>query len=89
MAYTRSQEIETRLLEVLRLIRSGRYSTPRLAEKLGVSVPTVSRCIESLKSRGFAIRSIRKGGSWRYVIEADPVTSRTQRRDPRLAHATS
>ena len=89
MAYTRSQEIESRLLEVVRLIRTGRYSTPRLAEKLGVSIPTVSRCIESLKSRGFAIRSVRKGGSWRYVIEADPAVSRRQRQDPGLAHAST
>jgi Mn-dependent DtxR family transcriptional regulator len=43
MLYKRSLEIEQRLETVLRLIRSGRYSTPKLAERLGVSIPTVSR----------------------------------------------
>lgn len=90
MVYRRSQEIESRLVEVVRLIRNGRYSTPRLAEKLGVSIPTVSRCIESLKARGFVIRSVRVGGAWRYVIEDEPTASRRPRRsDSRVAHATS
>jgi len=90
MAYRRSQEIESRLVEIVRLIRKGRYSTPRLAEKLGVSIPTVSRCIESLKTRGFVIRSVRAGGAWRYVIEGEPTASRRQHQDdPRLAHAAN
>jgi biotin operon repressor len=74
MIYRRSQEIELRLLQVLRLIRKGRYSTPKLAEKLGLSIPTISRCIESLKDRGYGIRSVRVRGSWRYVIEGQPGT---------------
>ena len=45
MLYMRSQEIELRLTEVLRLIRTGRFSTPGLAEKIGVSIPTISRCV--------------------------------------------
>ena len=59
MMYGRSLEIERRLEQVLRLVRTGRYSTPKIADKLGVSVPIVSRCIQSLKERGFAIRPIR------------------------------
>jgi biotin operon repressor len=70
MIYQRSQEIEQRLTDVLRLVRTGRYSTPRLAEKLGVSVPTISRCIESLRFRGYSIRSVKKRKSWTYVLEA-------------------
>ncbi len=73
MMYQRSKEIEQRLSEVLRLVRSGRYSTPRLAEKLGVSVPTISRCIESLKGRGYQIRSRNTGRGWRYVLEGKPL----------------
>jgi Mn-dependent DtxR family transcriptional regulator len=48
MLYDRSLEIETRLDTVLRLIRTGRYSTPKLAQQLGVSIPTVSRCVTAL-----------------------------------------
>ena len=50
MLYERSLEIETRLDAVLRLIRTGRYSTPKLAQQLRVSVPTVSRCVNALRA---------------------------------------
>ena len=73
MIYQRSKEIEQRLSEVLRLVRSGKYSTPRLAQKLGVSIPTVSRCIESLRGRGHQIRSRNTGRGWRYVLDGKPV----------------
>ena len=84
MMYGRSQEIERRLLQVLRLIRKGRYSAPKLAAKLGVSIPTVSRCIESLKERGYGIRSVRSGSGWRYVVEGRQGASTS---DSGLAHA--
>ena len=45
MLYQRSLEIEQRLETVLSLIRRGGYSTPMIAEELGVSVPTVSRAV--------------------------------------------
>lgn len=76
MLYMRSQEIELRLTEVLRLIRSGRFSTPGLAEKIGVSIPTISRCIESLRHRGYEIRSVRLRGAWRYVLVDGPQLGR-------------
>ena len=40
MPFERSLEIERRLDDVLRLIRTGRFSTPMLAEEVGVSIPT-------------------------------------------------
>jgi biotin operon repressor len=84
------QEIEHRLALVLRLLRKGRYSTPKLAAKLGVSVPTISRCIESLRDRGYVIRSLRGGDNWRYVVESNPISGRRQRANNRLpAHASS
>ena len=58
MRYQRSMEIEQRLDAVLELIRSGSYSTPALAEKLGVSVPTISRSVEALRERGYNIQAI-------------------------------
>lgn len=68
MLYQRSLEIERRLESVLRLIRSGRYSTPLLAEQLGVSIPTVSRDVNALRDRGHDIRSKRTPDGWRYVL---------------------
>ena len=55
LIYERSQAIEQRLETVLRLIRTGRYSTPAIAEEVGVSIPTVSRCINALRDRGHDI----------------------------------
>jgi predicted DNA-binding transcriptional regulator YafY len=68
MQYQRYLDIERRLQAVLRLIRSGGYSTPMLAEQLGVSIPTVSRDVTALRDRGYEIRSERKDEGWRYVL---------------------
>lgn len=68
MVYQRSLEIEQRLDDVLGFIRRGRYSTPRIAAELQVSVPTVSRAVTALRERGYDIRAQRRGGAWRYVL---------------------
>lgn len=68
MLYARSLEIEQRLDHVLRLIKTGRYSTPMLAEEVGVSIPTISRCVCALRERGHDIRSEKHGSNWRYVF---------------------
>lgn len=68
MPYQRSLEIEQRLDRVLRLIRKGGYSTPRLAEELGVSIPTISRCVTALRARGHDIRAEQRAKGWRYVL---------------------
>jgi biotin operon repressor len=74
MLYHRSFEIEQRLDIALRLIRMGRFSTPKLAEQLSVSIPTVSRCVTALRARGHPIRAERKAGSWRYVLASEPIS---------------
>jgi biotin operon repressor len=67
MLYQRSKEIEDRLRTVLRLIESGKYSTPMLARELGVSIPTISRDVTALRERGHAISALRQSdGTWRY-----------------------
>lgn len=68
MAYQQSLEIERRLDRVLRLIRTGRYSTPMLAEEVGVSIPTISRCVTALRTRGHDIKAENHGTGWRYVL---------------------
>ncbi|MBK8915544.1 MAG: HTH domain-containing protein [Phycisphaerales bacterium] len=68
MLYQRSLEIERRLEAVLGMIRKGSYSTPRIAEELGVSIPTVSRDVTALRQRGHDIRAERGEDGWRYVL---------------------
>jgi biotin operon repressor len=72
MLYQRSLEIEQRLETVLRLIRRGRYSTPRLADQLGVSIPTVSRYVSALRERGYDIRAERQSRGWRFILAGKP-----------------
>jgi biotin operon repressor len=71
MLYQHSKEIEARLTDLLRLIESGRYSTPKLAHALGVSVPTVSRCLSALRDRGYSIQAVRGSDGWAYELQAD------------------
>jgi type III restriction enzyme len=52
MPYQRSLDIEQRLDIALHLIHTRKDSTPRLAQTLGVSIPTVSRCEQALRERG-------------------------------------
>lgn len=77
MQYQRSLVIEQRLEAVLRLIRTGKYSTPRLAEELGVSIPTISRCVEALRDRGHEIVAENHNGTWRFVLQRKSVRVRT------------
>ncbi|MBX7165937.1 MAG: helix-turn-helix domain-containing protein [Pirellulales bacterium] len=78
MLYQRSLEIERRLEAVLALVRAGGYSTPMIADELGVSVPTVSRAICALKERGHSIRSEKQSEGWSYVLD-EPDTAFSQR----------
>jgi len=70
MLYQRSLDIERRLQTVLELIQTGDYSTPALAEAVGVSIPTISRDVTALRQRGHQILAERRDGAWRYVLSA-------------------
>lgn len=74
-------QIEKRLETVLRLIRTGDYSTPKIAEQLGVSIPTVSRAVCALRERGHNIRAKRCDDGWRYVLQ-NAKSSPTRKREP-------
>ena len=84
MRYQKSLEIEQRLDKVLKLIRRGRFSTRGLAEEVGVSIPTISRCVQALRERGHEIRSESGEGGWRYVLvsraERESESTTNQRR---------
>lgn len=87
MRYQRSLEIEQRLQAVLELIQSGRFSTPGLAEEVGVSIPTISRCVEALRERGHKIRAVRGEDGWRYVV-VPPTGKRAERFQLHNRHET-
>jgi len=87
MAFEHSVEIARRLDDVLHLIRTGRYSTPKLAEKVGVSIPTISRIVAALRERGHEIQAKRYEGSWRYVIEKRRLSTRQGETKDRSSHA--
>jgi biotin operon repressor len=87
MLYERSLEIEKRLDQLIRLIRTGRYSTPKLAEEVGVSIPTISRCVTALRERGHDIRAEKHGNGWRYILVRKPkAANRTE--SEQMAEAT-
>jgi biotin operon repressor len=88
MLYDRSLEIKTRLDTVLRLIRTGRYSTPNLAEQLGVSVPTISRYVTALRQRGYEIKAEKQARGWRYVLAGKNAGSPKPTESSYLAGAT-
>lgn len=79
MLYQRSLDIERRLDVVLGMIRKGTYSTPKIAQELGVSIPTVSRDVTALRQRGHDIRAERGENGWRYLLEEGKSNSRGQR----------
>lgn len=71
MPYNRSLQIERRLGDVIRLVRDGQQSTRTLATALSVSEPTISRCLEALRLRGYLIRAVKRGDSWSYELESE------------------
>lgn len=71
MPYNQSLQIERRLEDVVRLVREGEQSTRTLAKALGVSEPTISRCIEALRRRGYSVRAVKRGGYWSYELEGE------------------
>ena len=83
MVYARSLEIGKRLDNVLRLIRTGRYSTPKLAKKVNVSIPTISHCATALRERGHDIRAEKHGNGWCYVLVGKRASGNDRAENPK------
>ena len=83
MSFERSLEIECRLDDVFRLIRTGRFSTPMLAEE--VVVPTISRCVNALRLRGHDIRAEKHDHGWRYVVAGKKTSERKAKQASKLS----
>jgi transposase len=73
MPYQHALEIHHRIEEVLRLIKTGEYSTPALAKAVGVSIPTISRIVAALREQGHAIQAERTASGWRYVLRPERI----------------
>jgi len=67
--YEKAHKIEKRLNTLLSLISSGKYSTSLLSKKLNISTASVSRSIEALRQRGYAIKAIRDKNGWYYELD--------------------
>ena len=87
MAYEQSYVIEQRLQSVLCCVAQGAYSTPQIADELGVSIPTVSRCVQALRERGHVIRSEKHREGWRYVLGSASEAKSPAGRNGKGAHA--
>ena len=74
MRYERALAISERHERLIELIRTGEYSTPALAEKLGVSEQTIYRDIDHMKKSGYSIRSQKHANGWAYHLLAEPAT---------------
>ncbi len=82
MRYERALAIANRHQRLLALIRTGEYSSPRLAQELGVSEPTIYRDIEFLKDQGYAIRSKKGAHHWAYYLLDLPTEAAIAKRTP-------
>jgi DeoR/GlpR family transcriptional regulator of sugar metabolism len=76
MRYERTLGITRRHEQLIHLIRTGTFSTPTLAEKLGVSDQTIYRDILHLKRQGYVIRPERQAEGWAYVLLSEPAARR-------------
>ncbi len=76
MRYDRAIAISKRHEAILALVRSGSYSSPALAKKLGVSKPTVYRDILFLKRQGYRIESVRLSAKWAYQLPPREISNR-------------
>ena len=85
MSSERSLEIECRLDDVFRLIRTGRFSTPMLSEEVVVSIPTISRCVNALRLRGHDIRAEKHEDGWRYMVVGKKTSERKAKQASKLS----
>jgi DeoR/GlpR family transcriptional regulator of sugar metabolism len=81
MRYEKTLSIQNRHDRLLKLIRTGKFSSSDLSKKLDVSGQTIYRDIEFLKKQGHLIRSIKHAKGWSYhlVPESGPVSTKRGR----------
>ncbi len=72
--------------ELRALLQIGREpSAAQLAERLGVSLPTVRRLVAALRRKGYQIESRRRSDGWHYAeAPLPPLTPEQLKNDPLL-----
>lgn len=70
--YEHSLAIGQRFGAILDLLRTSQHSTRTLAVALGVSEPTISRCLAALRRRGYRIEPRRREQGWSYALVHEP-----------------
>lgn len=83
MRYERSMAIADRHDRLIKLIRSGEFSSTELAKKLKVSEQTIYRDLDYLKKLGYSIRAEKHSYGWAYHLLAEPARVSDERRSPR------
>jgi predicted DNA-binding transcriptional regulator YafY len=74
MRYQRYLAIASRHDRLVKLIRTGAFSSRDLAQKLKVSEQTIYRDVDFLKQRGYSIRPEKHADGWAYHLLAEPAT---------------
>lgn len=69
LRYSQLTLIVERHSRLLSLLKEGSFSTPMLADSLGVSEQTVYRDIDYLKQNGHVIRAVRLSRQWAYQLD--------------------
>lgn len=68
---SRRPHSEARLAAIIERLKVGPCPVERLAEELGVSKQTLSKCMTALRERGHDVRTIRGPEGWTYSYEPD------------------
>lgn len=79
MRYKKIVSIQSRHDRLLQLIREGKFSSPDLAQKLGVSEQTIYRDIDFLKKQGHSIRAEKHSDGWAYHLHPEATASSSEK----------
>lgn len=79
MRYEKTLSIQSRHDRLLKLVRKGKFSSPDLAKKLGVSEQTIYRDIDFLKKQGYPIRPEKHADGWAYHLLPDAAASSSEK----------
>lgn len=71
MRYEKTLSIQGRHARLLKLVGKGKFSSPNLAQKLGVSEQTIYRDIDFLRTQGHRIRAEKHSDGWAYHLDSD------------------
>ncbi len=74
MRYEKTLAIQNRHDRLLELLRTGKFSSRDLAEKLEVSEQTIYRDVNFLKTQGHSIRPEKHADGWAYHLHSEPAT---------------